>query len=249
MSEQSEVTNPGVEPVKDPASQAVYRMPANEAAPSAGYASSYGPGNRFLTKDKNVHQILGGGRAADSFLWKDKYLSAGVLGGSTLTWFLLEKSGYTFLTLLSNILMFVVVILFVWANIAALLNRTGPPVPELSVSEDFVTRTANTLSVELNKVLAIARDVALGKDFKLFLKVVAVLWLVSTVTSWFNLLTCIWIGVVLLHVIPFVYDMYEDVIDHHAKVAVDTANVHYKKLDDSVLRRIPRAPSKEKKAL
>lgn len=245
MSEQSEVTHGMADSVMDTATQAVNRMPASETAPSAGY----GPGNRFLTKDKNVHQILGGGRAADSFLWKDKYLSGGVLAGSTLTWFLLEKSGYTFLTLLSNILMFVVVILFVWANVAALLNRNGPPVPELSLSEEFVTRTAKTLRVELNRVLAIARDVALGRDFKLFLKVVALLWVVSTVTSWFNFLTCIWIGIVLLHVVPFVYDTYEDVIDHHAKVAVDAANDHYKKLDNAVLRKIPRAPAKEKKVL
>jgi hypothetical protein len=79
--------------------------------------------------------------------------------------------------------------------------------------------------------------------------VVALLWVVSTVTSWFNFLTCIWIGVVFLHVVPFVYDTYEDVIDHHAKVAVDAVNVQYKKLDDAVLRKIPRAPAKEKKAL
>jgi hypothetical protein len=63
------------------------------------------------------------GVAADSALWRDKYLSGGVLGGSTLVWFLLEKSGYTFMTLLCNILMFVVVILFVWSNVAALLHR------------------------------------------------------------------------------------------------------------------------------
>lgn len=245
MSEQSEVTHSSPESVMDSATQAVERMPATQTTQYSGY----GPGNRFLTKDKNVHQMLGGGRAADSFLWKDKYLSGGVLAGSTLTWFLLEKSGYTFLTLMSNILMFVVVILFVWANVAALLNRAGPPVPEMSVSEEFVTKVANTLHVELNRALAIARIVALGKDFKLFLKVIAVLWVVSTVTSWFNLLTCIWIGIILLHVVPFVYDMYEDVIDHHAKVAVDTANVQYKKLDDSVLRRIPRAPAKEKKVM
>jgi hypothetical protein len=43
--------------------------------------------------------------------------------------------------------------------------------PELSLSEDFVLSTANTVRLELNKVLAIAHDVALGKDFKLFLKV------------------------------------------------------------------------------
>jgi hypothetical protein len=249
MSEQSDVTHHTPESVVDTATQAVNKLPASETAPSSGYASAYGPGHRFLTKDKNMHQLLGGGRAADSFLWKDKYLSAGVLAGSTLVWFLLEKSGYTFLTLLSNILMFVVVILFVWANVAALLNRAGPPVPELSVSEEFVTRAASIFRVELNKVLAIARDVALGKDFKLFLKVVALLWVVSTVTSWFNFLTCIWIGVVFLHVVPFVYDTYEDVIDHNAKIAVDAVNVQYKKLDDAVLRKIPRAPAKEKKAL
>lgn len=30
---------------------------------------------------------------------------------------------------------------------------------------------ASTLRVELNKILAVAHDVALGKDFKLFVKV------------------------------------------------------------------------------
>nr|XP_024390439.1 reticulon-like protein B10 [Physcomitrium patens]XP_024390440.1 reticulon-like protein B10 [Physcomitrium patens]XP_024390441.1 reticulon-like protein B10 [Physcomitrium patens]XP_024390442.1 reticulon-like protein B10 [Physcomitrium patens]XP_024390443.1 reticulon-like protein B10 [Physcomitrium patens]PNR43434.1 hypothetical protein PHYPA_015815 [Physcomitrium patens] len=244
MSEQSDVSHSS-ESVMDSVIDQVGKMPASQPAPSSGY----GPGNRFLTKDKNVHQILGGGRAADAFLWKDRNLSAIILGGSTLVWFLLEKSGYTFLTLLSNILMFSVIILFVWANVAALLNRAGPPVPELSLSEDFVLRTASTVRVELNKALSIARDVALGKDFKLFLKMVVLLWVVSTVTSWFNFLTCIWIGVVLLHVVPFVYDKYEDIIDLHAAKAVDAANIHYKKLDDAVLRKIPRAPAKEKKVL
>jgi hypothetical protein len=241
MSEQSDVT----QNVPDPVAETVNRIPASDPAP----ARAYGPGNRFLTKDKTVHQLLGGGRAADSALWRDKYLSGGVLGGSTLVWFLLEKSGYTFVTLLCNILMFVVVILFVWSNVAALLHRAGPPVPELSLSEDFVLSTANALRIELNKALAIARDVSLGKDFKLFLLVIAFLYVVSTVTSWFNLLTCIWIGIVLLHIVPFVYDKYEDVIDHHARKAADVANYHYKNVDAAVLSKIPRAPAKQKKVL
>ena len=49
--------------------------------------------------------------------------------------------------------------------------RAGPPVPELSLSEDFVLSTASVFRNELNKGLAIARDIALGKDFKLFLMV------------------------------------------------------------------------------
>ena len=49
--------------------------------------------------------------------------------------------------------------------------RAGPPVPELSLSEDFVLSAATAFRIELNKALAIARDVSLGKDFKLFLLV------------------------------------------------------------------------------
>ncbi len=54
MSEQSDVT----QNVPDPVMDGVNRMPASETAP----LSQYGPGNRFLTKDKTVHQLLGGGR-------------------------------------------------------------------------------------------------------------------------------------------------------------------------------------------
>lgn len=60
---------------------------------------------------------------ADVLLWRQKYLSISILVGSTVIWFLLEKSQYTLVALLSNILFFTVIILFVWANLAALLNR------------------------------------------------------------------------------------------------------------------------------
>lgn len=222
--------------------ETVNKMPASQTAP----ASEYAPRSRFLMKDKNVHQLLGGGRAADSALWRDKYLSAGTLGGSTLIWFLLEKSGYTLVTLLCNILLFVIVILFLWSNVASLLHRPGPPVPELTLPEDLVLSTANVVRIEVNKALSVARTVALGKDFKLFFIVIAFLYVVSTVTSWFNFLTCIWIGIVLLHVVPFIFDKYEDVIDHHARKAADTASVQYKKIDNAVLQKIPRAPAKKK---
>jgi hypothetical protein len=56
-------------------------------------------------------------------LWRQKHLSISILVGSTVIWFLLEKSQYTLVALLSNILFFTVIILFVWANLAALLNR------------------------------------------------------------------------------------------------------------------------------
>jgi hypothetical protein len=58
-------------------------------------------------------------------LWRKKHLSIGLLVGATLAWILLEKTGYTVVSLVSNITLFLVVILFVWSNLAALLNRSS----------------------------------------------------------------------------------------------------------------------------
>ncbi|CAM6023339.1 unnamed protein product [Sphagnum balticum] len=218
-------------------------IPANQPAPADKYAST----PRLFGRKQPVHQVLGGGTTADVLLWRKKHLSVGLLVGATFAWILLEKTGYTVLSIVSNVTLFLVVILFVWSNVAALLNRAPPPLPELSLSEDFVLSTASSVRLELNKALAIAHDVALGKDFKLFLKVIAVLWIVSTVASWFNLLTLIYICIVLALTVPFIYDKYEDVIDHHANRISEQAQAHYKKLDENVFSKIPKAPVKEKK--
>lgn len=214
--------------------------------PAAQSTHSKGQG-RLFNRERSVHELLGGGRAADVLLWKQKPVSGGVLAGSTAAWVLFEWSGYTLLSLLSNVLLFLVVIFFFWSNAAALLNRSPPPLPELSLSEEAVLHAASTLRIEINKILAIAHDVALGKDFKLFLKVVAGLWVVSTIGGWFNFLTLLYVGVVASHTIPVLYEKYEDEVDKYVKIAADQANIQYKKFDAVVLSKIPRAPPKDKK--
>jgi hypothetical protein len=190
MSENTDVSNIATDTVNS-AVDNVSKLPASSSAPSDRYVSAP---RRVFNREKSVHQLLGGGQVADVLLWRQKHLSAALLIGSTIIWFLLEKSQYKLVPLLSNVLIFAIVVLFVWANLASLLNRPGPPVPDLTLSEDAVLSTASVLRVELNKVLEVFQDVALGKDFKLFLKVVALLWIVSTVFSRLNFLTAIWIS-------------------------------------------------------
>lgn len=65
---------------------------------------------------------------------------------------------------------------FVWVrshsqHFVLLSHRPGPPVPELHLSEDFVLSTASRLRVHLNHYLDVVQDIAVGKDFKLFIKV------------------------------------------------------------------------------
>jgi hypothetical protein len=68
----------------------------------------------------NVHA------GADVLLWRKKHLSIGLLVGATLAWILLEKTGYKLVSVVSNVTLLLVVILFVWSNLAVLLNRYFP---------------------------------------------------------------------------------------------------------------------------
>lgn len=59
----------------------------------------------------------------------------------------------------------------IWTYWGLFLCRPPPRIPELHLSEDMVINFASALRVEINKALAIAHDIALGKDLKVFLKV------------------------------------------------------------------------------
>uniref|UniRef100_A0A0V0GN27 Reticulon-like protein n=1 Tax=Solanum chacoense TaxID=4108 RepID=A0A0V0GN27_SOLCH len=57
-----------------------------------------------------------GGAAADVFLWRNKKISAGFLGGATAIWVLFEVVEYHLLTLLCHGLMIALAGLFLWSN-------------------------------------------------------------------------------------------------------------------------------------
>jgi hypothetical protein len=222
------------------------KVPASASAPSERYATA----PRFFGREKSVHELLGGGRIADVLLWRERKLAVSFLVGSTLLWYLLEHLKYSLVSLVSNALLLFIGALFVWTNVASVLNRPGPPVPELHLSEDFVLSTASRLRVQLNHYLDVVQDIAVGKDFKLFIKVVGALWLVATVGSWFHFLTLLWIVIVVSHTLPVIYEQYKDVIDHYVKVAGDEVHKQYKTIHAAVLSKIPRAPVvKEKKVM
>jgi len=61
--------------------------------------------------------------AADVMLWRRRGICLGILVAGTTAWYLFERSGYTLLSLISTILLILVAILFIWANVASLLQR------------------------------------------------------------------------------------------------------------------------------
>jgi len=206
---------------------------------------------RLFGREKPVHHVLGGGKPADVFLWRDKKVSAGVLGTVTAIWVLFELIEYHLLTLLCHISIFALAVLFLWSNAHKFINKSPPKIPEVHIPEEPVLQIASALRVEINGGFALLRNIASGKDLKKFLIVVAGLWVVSVVGSWCNFLTLFYIAFVLLHTVPVVYEKYEDKIDPFAEKAAIEIKKQYAVFDakvlSKVLSKIPVASLKAKK--
>ncbi|XVF01325.1 hypothetical protein REPUB_Repub04eG0078200 [Reevesia pubescens] len=195
----------------------------------------------------SVHQALGGGPVADVLLWRKWSGGVVMLVSATTLWYSFERAGYNFLSFVSNVLLLLVVILFFWAKSASLLNRPLPPLPNLEISEKTVGKVADELQVWINHALSIAHDIVIGRNLKLFLKVAVGLWLVSFIGSLFNFLTLVYIGVILSLSVPVIYDKYQHHINEKLYVTHRVIQTQYRKIDETVLRKLPLPSNKEKK--
>ncbi|XP_010530737.1 PREDICTED: reticulon-like protein B10 isoform X2 [Tarenaya hassleriana] len=205
----------------------------------------------------SVHQSLGGGSGpsphltlspvADLLLWRKRRGPVLLLGSSTLLWFLFEKAGYSFLSFVANVQLLFVVILFLWAKSASLLDRPMPPLPNLEISEASALKVADALRVWLNRVLSVARDIAVGRNVKRLFQVSFVLWSLSLLGNFFNFLTLLYLGVILSLSIPVLYEKYQDNIDDKLSVTQRVLQTQCRRIDESILQKIARPMTKEKK--
>ncbi|KAI3741343.1 hypothetical protein L1987_59015 [Smallanthus sonchifolius] len=214
-------------------------------APSASSLKS--KSNRLFGREKPVHQVFGGGKPADVFLWRNKKISASVLVGATALWVLFELLEYHLVTLVCHILILVLAVLFLWSSVSKIINKSPPSIPEVRIPEDTLLQFISALRIEINHFLQMLRDIASGRDLKKFLAVVAGLWLLSVVGSWCNFLTLFYMSFVVLHTIPVLYEKYEDEVDAFAEKAMMELKKQYAVFDDKVVSKIPRGPLKGKK--
>ncbi|KDP22201.1 hypothetical protein JCGZ_26032 [Jatropha curcas] len=202
---------------------------------------------RLFGREKPVHKVLGGGKPADVLLWRNKQVSASVLGGATVVWVLFELLEYHLITLVCHISILTLAILFLWSNASTFVNKSPPEIPQIVLPEKYVLEIASALRIEINRALAVLHDIAAGRDVKTFLTVIASLWVLSIIGSWFNFLTLLYIVFVLLHTVPLAYEKYEDQIDPIAEKAWIEIKKQYVVFDEKVLSKIPVGLLKELK--
>ncbi|XP_052485318.1 reticulon-like protein B12 isoform X3 [Gossypium raimondii] len=148
-------------------------------------------------------------------LWRRGNLTMGILLVTLAAWVVFEKSGYTLLSLVSNVLLLLIGILFLWAKSAAILNRPAPPLPELYLSEETVNEMGAFIRAHVNDILSASKDIALGKDARLFFKVAGYLLLTSLVGGLTDFLTLGYTSLVVVLTVPALYERYEDYIDSY----------------------------------
>jgi len=65
--------------------------------------------------------------------------------------------------------------------LAMTFNRPAPPLPEVYLKEELVAEMGELVRTQINYLIEVCRDVALGKDSKLYLRVAAYLLLLAVV--------------------------------------------------------------------
>ncbi|KAG8382853.1 hypothetical protein BUALT_Bualt05G0122400 [Buddleja alternifolia] len=199
--------------------------------------------SRLFGREKPLHAILGGGKVADVLLWRNKNLSAAILIGLTVIWFLFEVVEYNFVTLLCHISILMMLILFVWSTGAGLIDRSPPDPRAITIPES----TFKWLYAKLNRTLLKIYDVSSGKDMKTFFMAVVFLWVLSGIGNYFSSLNLLYTGFLCLITLPALYERYQYEVDYLASKGNKDMKKWYKKIDTEILNKIPRGPVKAKK--
>ncbi|XP_027359409.1 reticulon-like protein B9 isoform X2 [Abrus precatorius] len=147
---------------------------------------------KLFGNEKPIHEVLGGGK--DILLWRDKNISAALLVGMTIIWFLFEVAEYNFVTLLCHISITTMLVLFIWSTIADILKWKGPQIPDIILQESFFHDVASILHRRFNQLLPMLLHISCGIDLQLFLLIIVSLYILSVIGTYFSLFNMLYIG-------------------------------------------------------
>uniref|UniRef100_A0A803R002 Reticulon-like protein n=2 Tax=Cannabis sativa TaxID=3483 RepID=A0A803R002_CANSA len=202
---------------------------------------------RLFGRERPIHQVLGGGKVADVLLWKERNISAALLVGMTVIWFLFEVVEYNFVTLLCHIFITTMLVFYIWSTCAAHFHWTRPQIPKVVLDDSAFGKAASTFHKRFNESLPKFLEIACGNDLPLFFLAIISLYVVSVIGNYFSFLNFLYFGFVCMGTLPFLYDRYEDEVDRFAVRLIREIKRTYRKLDSNFLNKIPRGPVNEKK--
>ncbi|KAK9074517.1 hypothetical protein SSX86_007115 [Deinandra increscens subsp. villosa] len=204
---------------------------------------SNGHSGKFFGRDRSLHATLGGGQVADILLWRNKSLSAALLLGFTMIWFLFEVVEYNFVSLVCHVTILVMLMVFITYTAARFTDWDLPDFHEITIQESVF----RWLYRKLNFILIRFYEISSGENLIQFFLVIVALWITSVAGNYFSSLNLLFFCVICLGTLPALYEEYEKEVDHLIRKGKKDATKMMKKFDSEVLRKIPRGQVKEKK--
>lgn len=176
-------------------------------------------------------------------LWRDAKVSGSVFVASTLLYLLLEWSGLSLLTIVSNTLLGLVSIAFLWNNVANFTGKSGVPLPAIvdrGVSDSDLKYFAESFTAVINKGLGFTRRLISGKDIILTVEVAAALYVFGKIGNFFSSLGLLYTLAVLAFTVPKLYELKKDDIDNAVSTAQTHGKKHYSNYVEPYVKKIPR---------
>ncbi|XP_076947199.1 reticulon-like protein B9 [Bidens hawaiensis] len=198
---------------------------------------------KWFGRERSLHAALGGGQVADILLWRNKSVSAALLLGFTMIWFLFEVLEYNFVSLVCHITILVMLMVFVTYTAAKFTDWDLPDIHQITIQET----SFRWLYRKLNYVLLRFYEISSGENFLEFFLVIGALWMTSVIGNHFSSLNLLFFCVVCLGTLPALYEEYEKEIDHLIIKGRKDAMKMFKRFDAEVLKKIPRGVKEKKR--
>ncbi|KAK3225272.1 hypothetical protein Dsin_005134 [Dipteronia sinensis] len=206
------------------------------------------PVTKLFGRQRPVHAVLGGGKVADVLLWKNTKVSAALLIGVTLIWFLFEIVEYNFVTLFCHISMTSILLVFIWSRVAEFFNWKDHRIPEIKLVESTMREIASTFHARFDQILSKLINVACGKDHPgHFILTICSLYILSVIGNCFSFVNLLFLVLLSIETLPFLYNRYEKEVDRLVYKAMRRVRKMFNSFDSQVLNKIPRGPIKDKK--
>lgn len=179
-------------------------------------------------------------------MWEQPVTSGISLGVATAAYLLLERSGFTLIALVAHFLLLVVISLFVWSNVATVLNLPSPPLQSIEIDPEQSKLLAEKVTASINAVLSSIFSVLLGKDAAGTFKLAGILYVVGRVGSYFHSVTLLYLITLGLFSVPKLYVLKKKEIDEGAAVAMEYVNKYYDVVKAIVMDKVKALMPKKK---
>jgi len=197
-------------------------------------------------------------QAEDLIYWRNPIKSGLVFLTGLFTFFVLTVGGYTVISLISNLLLWLLVISFAYTNgtmMFATFQGKTPSNPHISrwgdgkfdISKETVDEYVEFLLPYVNKGIDFAREVAFCLNNMKTLRVIGALWVISIFSNLFSGLTLLFLEFFLVFSVPRLYEMNKQQVDKYAEFALSQAKTYYEQISTIIKEKIPKGVTADTK--